>query len=127
MRGTSTLGHHIVLPRSAHQGRISAVQSLTRNTRHCKRQEYGMRVHASAAAAPAPADDGKQHGVLSVFRVFSDKTCNQKFLALTVGQTLSSVATLIHDSYLPVYVQDVLGLSNTKVGITRHLVLNIAS
>ncbi len=26
------------------------------------------------------------------------------------------MATLIHDSYLPVYVQEELGLSNTKVG-----------
>ncbi len=29
---------------------------------------------------------------------------------------LSSIATLIHDTYLPLYLQDVLGLSNTKVG-----------
>ncbi|KAK9807690.1 hypothetical protein WJX72_006202 [[Myrmecia] bisecta] len=29
---------------------------------------------------------------------------------------LCSVATLIHDTYLPVYLQDVLGLSNTKIG-----------
>jgi hypothetical protein len=28
---------------------------------------------------------------------------------------LSSIATLIHDTYLPVYLQDVLGLSNTRV------------
>ena len=28
---------------------------------------------------------------------------------------LSSIATLIHDTYLPLYLQDVLGMSNTKV------------
>lgn len=30
------------------------------------------------------------------------------------AQALCSVATLIHDTYLPIYLQDVLGLSNTK-------------
>ena len=105
-------------------------------TRHWTGHGSGIRLHASTAPAPAGDDtpaagdvpapapataappasvDDAQSGVLSVFRVFSDKACNQKFLALTIGQTLSSVATLIHDSYLPVYVQDVLGLSNTKV------------
>ena len=29
---------------------------------------------------------------------------------------LASVATLIHDSYLPVYLKDVLHLSSTKIG-----------
>ena len=28
---------------------------------------------------------------------------------------LCSVATLIHDTYLPVYLQDQLGMSNSKV------------
>ncbi|GFH31887.1 uncharacterized protein HaLaN_31012, partial [Haematococcus lacustris] len=32
---------------------------------------------------------------------------------------LCSVATLIHDSYLPVYVQDELGLSSTKIGAVQ--------
>ncbi|KAK9839281.1 hypothetical protein WJX81_005580 [Elliptochloris bilobata] len=31
-------------------------------------------------------------------------------------RALCSVATLIHDTYLPIYLQDVLGLSNTKIG-----------
>jgi hypothetical protein len=31
---------------------------------------------------------------------------------------LCSVATLIHDTYLPVYLSDVLHLSNTKVRAT---------
>ena len=35
--------------------------------------------------------------------------------AAVVAQALCSVATLIHDTYLPIYLQDVLGLSNTKV------------
>jgi hypothetical protein len=32
-----------------------------------------------------------------------------------VSQLLFSFATYMHDAYLPVYLQDVLGLSNTKV------------
>lgn len=49
------------------------------------------------------------------FKVFSKPECNAKLLALATGQMLCSVATLVHDTYLPVYMQDVLGLSNTKV------------
>ncbi len=36
-------------------------------------------------------------------------------------QTLCSIATLIHDSYLPVYAQDVLGLSNTSIGAVQGI------
>lgn len=50
----------------------------------------------------------------SLFNVYSDPRCNAKLLALAVGQMMCSVATLIHDSYLPVYVHDELGLSSTK-------------
>ena len=50
---------------------------------------------------------------------FSDKAINAKLIALCVAQALCSVATLIHDTYLPIYLQDVLGLTNTKVH--RHL------
>jgi hypothetical protein len=44
-----------------------------------------------------------------------DPACNNKLLALCGAGMLSSIATLIHDTYLPVYLQDVLGLSNTRV------------
>ena len=44
-----------------------------------------------------------------------DPACNSKLLALCGAGMLSSIATLIHDTYLPVYLQDVLGLSNTRV------------
>lgn len=52
----------------------------------------------------------------SLFKPLSDPALNNKLLALAVGQMLCSLATLIHDSYLPVYIQDELGLSNTKIG-----------
>ena len=40
---------------------------------------------------------------------FSDKAINAKLLSLCLAQALCSVATLIHDTYLPIYLQDVLG------------------
>lgn len=85
-----------------------------------RRRPTSTVVHAAAAAAGAP-DDGKSqnssHSVIDVFNVFSDPRCNRKMLALAIGQMLCSVATLMHDAYLPVYVQDVLGLSNTQVTV----------
>lgn len=47
--------------------------------------------------------------------LLQDPACNSKLLALCGAGMLSSIATLIHDTYLPVYLQDVLGLSNTRV------------
>ncbi|KAK9803095.1 hypothetical protein WJX73_000936 [Symbiochloris irregularis] len=52
---------------------------------------------------------------------FSKRDVNNKLLALCSAQALCSVATLIHDTYLPVYLQDVLGLSNTKIGNLQAL------
>jgi hypothetical protein len=42
-------------------------------------------------------------------------------VALSVSQLLFSFATYMHDAYLPVYMQDVLMLSNTKVGLQQHV------
>jgi hypothetical protein len=53
-----------------------------------------------------------------LFTPFSDPSCNSRLIALAVGQMLCSIATLIHDSYLPVYVQDELKLSNTNVSVS---------
>ena len=69
----------------------------------------------SASAAPESVVDR----VRSFFTVFSDPSCNRRLFALAFGQMLCSVATLIHDTYLPVYMQDVLGLSNTKVSLVH--------
>ncbi|KAF5831752.1 hypothetical protein DUNSADRAFT_12622 [Dunaliella salina] len=66
---------------------------------------------SEAAAAPSPLEK-----LTSLFKPLSDPALNNKLLALAVGQMLCSLATLIHDSYLPVYIQDELGLSNTKIG-----------
>ncbi|WIA21013.1 hypothetical protein OEZ85_005346 [Tetradesmus obliquus] len=52
-------------------------------------------------------------------RVVKDPACNRKLVALSVSQLLFSFATYMHDAYLPVYLQDVLGLSNTKIGAAQ--------
>eukprot|EP00877_Chromochloris_zofingiensis_P008832 jgi/Chrzof1/4201/Cz14g02210.t1 len=82
----------------------------------------GRDCRAKAADIPAESEkNGPADHLVSVFKVFSDPKCNKKFLALAIGQMLCSVATLMHDSYLPVYVQDELGLSNTKIGAVQGL------
>ncbi|KAL6764319.1 MFS general substrate transporter [Haematococcus lacustris] len=68
---------------------------------------------------PAKQATGLLRHVKGLFNVFSDEAANSKLIALAVGQMLCSVATLIHDSYLPVYVQDELGLSSTKIGAVQ--------
>ena len=78
-------------------------------------RDPAWRIHA---ASDQPSDKPAAVGwsPLDLFKVYSDPRCNRKLLALAIGQMLCSIATLMHDSYLPVYVQDELGLSNTKVG-----------
>ena len=92
---------------------------------HTARLRRGGTAHSSAATAGAP--DGASNpgntgfiqqqvqGLRSLITPFSNREVNNRLLALCIAQALCSVATLIHDTYLPVYLQDVLGLSNTKV------------
>eukprot|EP01024_Parvocaulis_polyphysoides_P018035 TRINITY_DN1795_c1_g1_i2.p1 TRINITY_DN1795_c1_g1~~TRINITY_DN1795_c1_g1_i2.p1 ORF type:complete len:530 (-),score=60.01 TRINITY_DN1795_c1_g1_i2:501-2090(-) len=56
-----------------------------------------------------------------VFQPLSDPDSNRKVVALAVGGMLCSVATLIHDCYLPIYMKDVLQLNNTKIGQVQAL------
>ncbi|PNW83272.1 hypothetical protein CHLRE_05g232751v5 [Chlamydomonas reinhardtii] len=79
-------------------------------------------VRAQAAAAADNGDSGSGGGstgkplpaplakLAALFRPLSDERCNSKLLALAVGQMLCSIATLIHDSYLPLYVHEELGI-----------------
>ncbi|GIL60946.1 hypothetical protein Vafri_15748 [Volvox africanus] len=73
---------------------------------------------AAATTTSAPPS-GPLDRFLSIFNVFSDERCNSKLLALAIGQMLCSIATLIHDSYLPIYVHEELGLSTTKIGAVQ--------
>jgi Na+/melibiose symporter-like transporter len=58
---------------------------------------------------------------VSSFKAFNDTNSNNKLYALATGQMLCSVGTLIHDSYLPLYMRDVLGLSNMKIGAVQGI------
>lgn len=58
---------------------------------------------------------------LQSFKAFNDNSSNNKLYALATGQMLCSVGTLIHDSYLPLYMRDVLGLSNMKIGAIQGI------
>jgi len=61
----------------------------------------------------------KPSALKALLTPFSDKAANAKLLALCGAGALSSVATLIHDTYLAIYLSEVLGLSNTKVPPTE--------
>jgi Na+/melibiose symporter-like transporter len=58
---------------------------------------------------------------LTPLKAFNDPNCNAKLYALATGQMLCSIATLIHDSYLPLYMKDELGLSNIKIGAVQGI------
>ncbi|GLC74863.1 hypothetical protein PLESTF_001565600 [Pleodorina starrii] len=98
----------------------------------CTPRPRNATVAATTAAAGVPDEGGGGNSAtaaaksssplgrfLNIFNVFSDERCNSKLLALAVGQMLCSIATLIHDSYLPIYVHDELGLSTTKIGAVQ--------
>lgn len=57
----------------------------------------------------------------SSLKAFNDPVCNNKLFALATGQLLCSIGTLIHDSYLPLYMKDVLGLSSMKIGAVQGI------
>lgn len=90
-----------------------------RHNTACKRAPR-FSVYASAASAAQPEDTpSRAQGPLDKFKAllspFSEPSTNKKLLALCGAQALSSVATLIHDTYLPLYLSEELKLSNTKV------------
>jgi hypothetical protein len=58
---------------------------------------------------------------LPSLKAFNDPKSNLKLYALATGQMLCSIGTLIHDSYLPLYMKDVLGLSNMKIGAVQGI------
>ena len=58
---------------------------------------------------------------VATFKAFNDKNCNLKLYALATGQMLCSVGTMIHDSYLPLYMKDTLGLSSMKIGAVQGI------
>ena len=92
-----------------------------------------VHIHASTAgtAQPASPDEApKSESPVAKFKAllspFSEPSTNKKLLALCGAQALSSVATLIHDTYLPLYLSEELKLSNTKASQHR-LTINFTS
>ena len=77
----------------------------------------------TGVAAGEPEEEAKgfiakqRQSLKTLLTPFSDPSVNARLLSLCVASALCSVATLIHDTYLPVYLQDQLGLSNTKVRV----------
>jgi len=87
------------------------------------RGRASIKIHAGAAGAAQPslpdetpkAESGPVAKFKALLSPFSEPSTNKKLLALCGAQALSSVATLIHDTYLPLYLSEELKLSNTKV------------
>jgi hypothetical protein len=79
---------------------------------------------ATSTAVQIEAEPPKESTTLwsrakDVFCPFQDPSANARFLALALGGMLCSVATLIHDSYLPIFMRDELGMSNS---VRDHLI-----
>lgn len=79
---------------------------------HMSRCQH-RRVKMMAASTPQQGIKDKMQALVTPF---SNPEANKKMLALATAQMLCSVATLIHDTYLPVYMSDVLQMSNSKIG-----------
>ena len=66
-------------------------------------------------------------GLRELFAPFHDRRANTRFLALALGGMLCSVATLIHDSYLPIFMRNELGMTNTVRHARAHAQLPTAT
>ena len=82
-------------------------------TRPLRQHRRTMLVVKAESSKESEGIKGKMEALVTPFR---DPEANKKMLALATAQMLCSVATLIHDTYLPVYMSDVLHMSNSKIG-----------
>jgi MFS family permease len=112
----------------APRDRLSSLHFSRQLTKICPARPRKLSVPLNVAAefsksSSSPFSFGAVKDLVSsLFNVFPhDAAANRRLLVLVVGQALCSVATLIHDSYLPVYAQDVLGLTNTSIGAVQGL------
>ena len=84
----------------------------------------------SSTAEGQPADDARPAFISKIrdfFCPFHDGSANSRFMALALGGMLCSIATLIHDSYLPVFMRDELGMSNSVCHIPVKLIVRMVS
>jgi hypothetical protein len=65
------------------------------------------------------------HKFRDLLHPFHDRNANSRFLALALGGMLCSIATLIHDSFLGVFMRDQLGMTNTVRLSIRKLLFSI--
>ena len=79
----------------------------------CPKWQRTHSVRVLCAAQPVPTS---APAPFKAIKAFNDPMCNMKLYALATGQMLCSIGTLIHDSYLPLYMKDVLGMNNMKIG-----------
>lgn len=68
---------------------------------------------AESSTVPKKSNDSLVSGLKELVKPFEDSRANARFLALALGGMLCSIATLIHDSYLPVFMREELGMTNT--------------
>lgn len=110
MRITVTDHHGRLLRQICGEARVRAPRLLS--PRITQRQCSAV----SSTANGQPADDARPSitaRIKDFFCPFHDTGANTRFMALALGGLLCSVATLIHDSYLPVFMRDELGMSNS--------------
>eukprot|EP01025_Chloroclados_australasicus_P053393 TRINITY_DN6276_c1_g1_i2.p1 TRINITY_DN6276_c1_g1~~TRINITY_DN6276_c1_g1_i2.p1 ORF type:complete len:553 (-),score=35.37 TRINITY_DN6276_c1_g1_i2:618-2234(-) len=90
---------------------------------HCVAENPGLEIPKVVYKVSKPEKQQNElfQKVANVFQPLSDPEANRKVVALAVGGMLCSVATLVHDCYLPIYMKDVLHLNNTKIGQVQAL------
>eukprot|EP00887_Chlorella_sp_A99_P000958 scaffold5.g958.t1 len=90
------------------------------------------RAFAGAAAADGGASGAAHHTpakpshLAAWLMPLHDRDANKKLLALSSAQMLSSIATLMHDTYIPLYMAEVLHMSNASMG-NLHALLQFLS
>ena len=123
--------HHLTQACSVHRHSTITQPVVRPKAEHLRflvaRGNTSIRCNSSATDASSAGESAKPSWLAqraqafkTLITPFSNKEVNNRLLALCIAQALCSVATLIHDTYLPIYLQDVLGLSNTKVSFSRE-------
>lgn len=113
----NSAGHHNLRRHQQHAVHVGKHGNLRWQSWHVKAEAAsgvpGGGALSGQEGEPTEAPKSRLRQMLSPFK---EASANRRLLALCCAQALCSVATLIHDTYLPLYLQDVLGLSNTRTG-----------
>ncbi|PSC70904.1 MFS transporter [Micractinium conductrix] len=90
------------------------------------RRGSGCTGGCSTSGYDVPVDVVFEIGKVPPSHNLSDPALNTKLLMLCTAQLLSSVATLLHDTYLPLFMSEVLHMSNTRMGNLHGLLQFLA-